>query len=83
MTPTLKAATLAVKLQKNSSNKADNLKTATYMSVLAKAYYFTGQLTKAIETQKLTIDLLADPIQHKSASNMLKYYQEALKAVAK
>lgn len=83
MTPTLKAATLAVKLQKNSSNKADNLKTATYMSVLAKAYYFTGQLTKAIETQKLTIDLLADPIQHKSASNMLNYYQEALKAVAK
>ena len=81
MIPTLKAANLAVQLQKNSSDK-DDLSEASYNSVLAKALYLTGQIAKAIEFQEKTIERLTDPIQKKAASAMLDYYQEAAQAAS-
>jgi len=75
----LTAAEKAVELLKNSEENDDKIQ-ATYLSVLAKAYYFAGKLENAVETQQKVLDLLLFPKEKKAASNTLDYYKNALDA---
>ena len=68
------AITEAVKgLAKDASDEVR----ASFLVTEARLYYKTGQLDKAVASQKQAVELLGDSTRSIAAGKMLKYYQEA------
>jgi len=76
---TLKAAQTALNLLKLSDDN-DPRTTATYLAVLAKAFYFAGKIENAVSTQEKVVKHLIFPKQKKIASDILNYYKIAMEA---
>jgi tetratricopeptide (TPR) repeat protein len=75
---TLEIAESAIKeAVKELAKDAPDEVRASFLVTEARLYYKTGQLDKAVSSQKQAVELLGDSTRSIAAGKMLKYYQEA------